>query len=62
MLVLWFIGGIITYFILKYEYVMEFIGFAAVFIEAMLGVFTNLSVSFDRKKQKTGANPIRISN
>lgn len=47
MLVLWFIGGIITYFILKFEYVMESIGFAAVFIEAMLGVFTNLFVLFD---------------
>lgn len=37
MLALWFIGAIITYFMLPFKIVMESVGFFAVFIEAMLG-------------------------
>lgn len=37
MLALFFIGAIVTYFMLPYDWFMEIIGFLATFIEAMLG-------------------------
>lgn len=37
MLAIWFVGAIITYFMLPFTYFMESVGFMAVFIEAMLG-------------------------
>lgn len=37
MLAVWFVGAIITYFMLPFTWFMESVGFMAVFIEAMLG-------------------------
>ncbi|XP_055300297.1 solute carrier family 66 member 2 isoform X1 [Sitodiplosis mosellana] len=37
MLAVWFVGAIITYFMLPFTFFMESVGFMAVFIEAMLG-------------------------
>lgn len=37
-LAFWLVGAVITYFLLSQEYIMEFMGFLAVFIEAMLGM------------------------
>lgn len=37
MLAVWFVGAIITYFMLPFTLFMESVGFMAVFIEAMLG-------------------------
>lgn len=39
MLAMFFIGAIVTYFMLPYDWFMEIIGFLATFIEAMLGKF-----------------------
>lgn len=40
MLAVWFVGAIITYFMLPFTMFMESVGFMAVFIEAMLGKLT----------------------
>lgn len=37
MLAVWFVGAVITYFMLPYTFFMEAVGFIAVFTEAMLG-------------------------
>lgn len=37
MLAVWFVGAIITYFLLPYTWIMEIVGFIALFTEAMLG-------------------------
>lgn len=37
MLAIFFVGAIVTYFMLPYDWFMEIIGFLATFIEAMLG-------------------------
>lgn len=39
MLAIFFVGAIVTYFMLPYDWFMEIIGFLATFIEAMLGKF-----------------------
>lgn len=37
MLAIWFVGAVITFFMLPFTFFMESVGFMAVFIEAMLG-------------------------
>lgn len=48
MLAVWFVGAIITYFMLPFTLFMESVGFMAVFIEAMLGKINR----FDQSDQE----------
>lgn len=51
MLVVFFVGAIITYFMLPYDFFMETIGFLATFIEAMLGKLLYFSLNFSHRIQ-----------
>lgn len=53
MLAVFFIGAIVTYFMLPYNYVMETIGFLATFIEAMLGKLCCIQLNKNDKEKRS---------